>query len=44
MGTFAWTGDGARLHEVLKLTFGPIIALLGSVIGFYFGTKKSGAD
>lgn len=32
--------DGARLAGMLNILFGPMVALLGSVIGFYFGSKK----
>jgi hypothetical protein len=37
---FAAVGDRSHLLEVVKLTFGSVIALIGTVVGFYFGTKK----
>ena len=36
-----------ELHEFLTLTFGPVIALVGSATGFYFGSRdlaSKGAD
>ena len=29
-----------ELHELLVLVFGPLIALVGSATGFYFGSKE----
>ena len=38
--TFAIGGDDARLAHTLQFTFGPIVALIGTVAGFYFGSKN----
>lgn len=32
--------DGERLSQLLAIIFGPVVTLLGSVTGFYFGTKN----
>jgi len=32
--------DGDRLTAFLNIVFGPVVALLGSVTGFYFGTQS----
>jgi hypothetical protein len=32
-------GQTAQIADALEATFGPILALIGTVIGFYFGTK-----
>lgn len=32
--------DGERLISLLNIVFGPVVTLLGSVTGFYFGTQS----
>ena len=34
--------DADRLSALLNIVFGPVVTLLGSVIGFYFGSKSAG--
>ena len=31
--------DKARVKDLFSITFGPIVGLVGSVLGFYIGTK-----
>lgn len=32
--------DGDRLTGLITIVFGPVVALLGSVTGFYFGSRR----
>src|SRR5262249_31059672 len=39
----AWRSDQANaVKEILQIVFGPVVALVGSVIGFYFGVERAG--
>lgn len=31
--------DARRLESLINIVFGPVVTLLGSVTGFYFGTR-----
>jgi hypothetical protein len=33
--------DGERLVSIINIVFGPVVTLLGSVTGFYFGTQSA---
>jgi hypothetical protein len=33
--------DNARVKDIFGLTFGPIVGLVGTVIGFYFGAESA---
>lgn len=32
--------DGERLALILNIVFGPVVTLIGSVTGYYFGTQN----
>lgn len=40
----AWRGDQAEaVVQILQIVLGPVVALVGSATGFYFGLERSAA-
>jgi hypothetical protein len=40
-GIFIESVNVQRLTQVFGLTFGPVVGLVGTVVGFYFGAKTA---